>query len=155
MGTWLKSMWEKVDKFRIMVEIAPLPVCPPKEGDKYKWFMQAVIEAGVTDPNKQRIFNRFGCHQQVLYVSNVLDAGGKCLAKNYLDHQKPDKPGSTLVFPQEKPPKKHLHLWRQVLYAIAPQGRVQNWVGHFITATRSGSGDTTKTPCRFFTSKVW
>jgi hypothetical protein len=28
-GTWLKSIWEKVDKFRITVEIAPLPVCSP------------------------------------------------------------------------------------------------------------------------------
>jgi hypothetical protein len=46
-GTWLKSIWEKVDKFRIRVEIAPLPVCPPREGDK--WFMKAAMEAGVTD----------------------------------------------------------------------------------------------------------
>ncbi len=62
-GTWLKSIWEKVDKFRIMVEIAPLPGCPPREGDK--WFIQAKFEAGVTDPNKQRILNLFHCHQQV------------------------------------------------------------------------------------------
>ena len=27
-GTWLKSIWEKVNQFRITVEIAPLPVCP-------------------------------------------------------------------------------------------------------------------------------
>ncbi len=54
-GTWLKSIWEKVDKFWITVEIAPLPVCPPREGGK--WFMQATMEAGVTDPNKQMIFN--------------------------------------------------------------------------------------------------
>jgi hypothetical protein len=62
-GTWLKSIWEKVDKFWIMVEIAPLPVCPAREGDK--WFMQAAMKAGVTDPNKLRILNRFRCHQQV------------------------------------------------------------------------------------------
>jgi hypothetical protein len=73
MGTWLKSMWEKVDKFWITVEIAPLPVSTPREGDK--WFMQAAMEAGVTDPNKQRILNQFHCHQQVLYVSDVMDAG--------------------------------------------------------------------------------
>ncbi len=34
MGTWLNSIWEKVNKFQIMVEIPPLPVCPPREGDK-------------------------------------------------------------------------------------------------------------------------
>jgi hypothetical protein len=43
--TWLRSLWEKVDKFDIMVEIAPLPMVPPQKGDK--WFMQAVIEAGL------------------------------------------------------------------------------------------------------------
>jgi hypothetical protein len=48
-GTWLKSIWEKVNKFWIMVEIASLSVCPPREGDK--WIMQAVMEAGVTYPN--------------------------------------------------------------------------------------------------------
>jgi hypothetical protein len=62
-GTWLKSIWEKVNKLWITVEIAPLPVCPPREGDK--WFMQAAMEAGVTDPNQQRILNQFRCHQQV------------------------------------------------------------------------------------------
>jgi hypothetical protein len=107
-GTWLKSIWEKVDKFRITVEIAPLPVCPPREGDK--WFIRAAMEAGVTDPNQQRILNQFRCHQQVLYVSNVLDAVEKCLDKKYLDRQKPYKLWLTLVFPQEKPPIKHLHL---------------------------------------------
>jgi hypothetical protein len=54
-GTWLKSIWEKVDKFRITAEIAPLPICPPREG--YKWFMQAAMEAGITNPDKQRILN--------------------------------------------------------------------------------------------------
>jgi hypothetical protein len=39
----------------------------------------------------------------------------------------------TLVFPQEKPPNKHLQLWRQVLYAIAPQGQVQHRIGRFMT----------------------
>ncbi len=131
MGTWLKSVWEKVDKFWITVEIAPLPICPPREGDK--WFMQAAMKAGITNPNEQRILNQFRCHQQVLYVSEVLDAGGKCLDRRYLDRRKPNKLLSTLVFPQEKPPYKLLQLWQRVLYAIAPQGWVQNQIGCFMT----------------------
>jgi hypothetical protein len=63
-STWLKSVWEKVKMFSITVKIAPLPVCPPREGDK--WFMQAAMEAGITNTDKQRILNRFCCHQQVL-----------------------------------------------------------------------------------------
>jgi hypothetical protein len=54
-GTWLNSVWEKVDKFWILVKIAPFPVCPPREGDK--WFTQATMEAGITNPVKQRILN--------------------------------------------------------------------------------------------------
>jgi hypothetical protein len=131
MGTWLKSVWEKVDKFWITVKITPLPICPPRGGDK--WFMQAAMEAGIANPDKQRILNQFRCHQQVLYVSDVLDAGGKCLDKRYLDHRKPNELWSTLVFPQEKPPTKHLQLWQQVLYAIAPQGWAQHQIGCFMT----------------------
>ena len=88
-STWLKSVWEKVKMFNITVEIAPLPVGPPRVGDK--WFMQVAMEAGITNTEEQRILNRFRCHQQVLYVSDVLDAGGKCLNRRYLDCRKPDK----------------------------------------------------------------
>ncbi len=59
--------------------------------------------------------------------------GGKCLDKKYLDHWKPYKLWLTLVFLQEYSPNKHLYLLRQVLYAIAPQGQVQNQVGRLIT----------------------
>jgi hypothetical protein len=38
-----------------MVKIAPLLVEPPREGDK--WFMQAAMEAGITNPKEQRILN--------------------------------------------------------------------------------------------------
>ncbi len=47
-STWIKSVWEKVSKLNITVEIAPLPVCPPCKGDK--WFMQVAVEAGITTP---------------------------------------------------------------------------------------------------------
>jgi len=94
--------------FSITVKIAPLPVCPPREGDK--WFMQAAMEAGITNTDKGRILNQFFCHQHVLYVSDVLNAGGKCLNKRYLNHRKPDEIWATLIFPQEKPPNKHLKL---------------------------------------------
>jgi hypothetical protein len=130
-STWIKSVWEKVMMFSITVEIAPLPVCPPREGDK--WFMQAAMDAGVTNTDELRILNRFCCHQQVVYVSDVLDAGGKCLNRRYLGHRKHTEICSTLIFPQEKPPNKHLKLWRQVLYAIAPRGRLQDQIGRFTT----------------------
>jgi hypothetical protein len=72
--------------FCITVKIAPLPVCPPREGDK--WFVQVAMDAGITNNDERRILNQFCCHQQVLYVSDVLDTGGKCLDKRYLDRRK-------------------------------------------------------------------
>jgi hypothetical protein len=95
--------------------------------------MQAVMEADVTNPKKLRVLDQFWCHQQVLYVLDVLDMGGKCLDRQYLDSRGSDETWSTLVFSLEKPPNKHLHLWRQVLYSIAPQGWLQNRIGCVIT----------------------
>jgi hypothetical protein len=120
-----------VDKFKITVEIASLPVDPPREGDK--WFMQAAMETGITNPKEQRILNQFQYHQQVLYVSDVLDPGGKCLDKKYLNHCQSDKTWSTLVFSLEDLTSKHLQPWHQVLYSIAPQGWLQNQIRCFIT----------------------
>jgi hypothetical protein len=77
--SWLKPIWEKADEFNITIEIATLPIEPPWEGDK--WFMQAAMEAGVTNLIELAKLNKYRCHQQVLYVSDVLDAGGKCLDK--------------------------------------------------------------------------
>jgi hypothetical protein len=77
--SWLKPIWEKAYKFNVTIEIANLPIEPPLEGDK--WFMQAAIEAGVKDPSKLKKLNKYQCHQKALYVSNILDAGGKCLNK--------------------------------------------------------------------------
>jgi hypothetical protein len=78
-NTWLKSV-KKVDKFNITTKIAPLPMSPLCEGDK--WFMQAAREARVIDPGELVTLNRFQSHQQVLFLSNVLlDAGGWRLNK--------------------------------------------------------------------------
>jgi hypothetical protein len=130
-NTWLKSIWEKVNKFNITVEIALLPIRPPWEGDK--WFMQAVIEAGVTNADKLVKINRFQCHQQVLFVFNVLDTGGKCLNKKYLKQRQDNVSWSTLIFPIEKPPQGHGPLWEQILYSLAPRGCARQRVGQFLT----------------------
>ena len=91
------------------------------------------MDAGITNTNKLRILNRFCRHQEILYVSNVLDAGGKCPDRRYLGRRKHTKIWWTLIFPQEKPPNKHLKLWRQALYAIAPQGCLQHCIERFTT----------------------
>ncbi len=127
----MKSIWEKIDKFNITVEIALLPISPPREGNK--WFMKAVIEAGVTDSEELVKINRFRCHQQVLFVSDILDAGGKCLDKKYLKQRQDNESWSTLNFPIKNPPRKHKRLWEQVLYSLAPRHWANQSVGQFLT----------------------
>ena len=75
--TWLQSLWEKVDKFDITVEIAPLPMVPTREGDK--WFIQAVVEAGFTSAQEMKLLNCFQCHQEEIYLLDMFNAGGRCL----------------------------------------------------------------------------
>jgi hypothetical protein len=106
-----------------------MPIDPPWEGDK--WFIQAAMEAGVTNTIELVKLNKYRCHQQVLYVSDILDAGGKCLDKRYLTRRQEEEYWSNLIFPTEKPPQGHISLWHQVLYAVAPRGRVQTRVGKF------------------------
>jgi hypothetical protein len=101
-NTWIKSVWEKASKFNITIEIAPLPISPPRAGDK--WFMQAVEELGVMDPKELAVINRACCHQQVLFLSDVLDAGGKSVDKKYLNFRQDHEVWSTAIFPLEKPP---------------------------------------------------
>jgi hypothetical protein len=81
-NTWIKTVWEKVSKVHITIKIAPLPIKPLRAGNK--WFMQAIRDSGVTDPGELAIINRFCCHQQVLFLLDVLDGGGKSVDKKYL-----------------------------------------------------------------------
>jgi hypothetical protein len=124
---WLCSLWEKVDKFNITVEIAPLLVDPPWMGDK--WFMQAVEDAGFTTAKEKEIINRFQYHQEVVHLSDVFDAGGQCLDKRYLDQWQPGQEWSTLIFPVENPPQGHLRIWQECLYSLAPRSRAVQCVG--------------------------
>jgi hypothetical protein len=73
---------------------------PPRKGDK--WFMQAAREVGVTDPGELVMLNRFWCHQQALFLSDVLDAGGRRLDKKYLNRRQDNEVWSMLIFSLEK-----------------------------------------------------
>ena len=106
--TWLKSVWEKVSKFNITVEITSLPIKPPREGDQ--WFMKAVVAAGVNYAKELIRINRFHCHQQVVFLSDILDAGGRAIDKRYLEQRNQTDNWSTIIFPLEQPPRRDLTL---------------------------------------------
>jgi hypothetical protein len=86
--------------FRFKVEVQELALEAPRVNNG--WIMLAFVELGVTDDELIGL-NRARCHQQVIYISDVLDANGRALDKQYLERRQEGKVWSTLLFPLEKP----------------------------------------------------
>ena len=78
--SWLKSIWEKVSMFAVKIETMPLPIQPPRDNDG--WFMQLIVDSTQFDDKEMEILNRFRCHQQVLFLSDIMDAGGRSVDSN-------------------------------------------------------------------------
>ena len=114
--SWLKSIWEKVSMFSVTIDVIPLPIQPRREGDG--WFMQAIEDSKLFDEEEKVILNRFRCHQQVLFISDIMDAGGRTVDSRYLNLRPINEQWSHLVFPIECPPRKHLGLWKQAIMSI-------------------------------------
>jgi hypothetical protein len=93
--------------------------------------MRAVEEAGITFTNELSRINRVRLHQQVLYVSNVLEANRKTINKRYLVPRSLDDNWSHLIFPNKKPPQRDFALWREVVQSLAPRGQIQHRIGNF------------------------
>jgi hypothetical protein len=94
----------------------PIPIEPPRENDK--WFMQAIEDKGSYSEKEKEIINRFRCHQQVLFVSCIMDAGGRAVDPKYLNLREDSECWSSLIFPNEHPPHKHLKIWKLAVYSI-------------------------------------
>ncbi len=79
--SWLKSVWQKVHLFRIDVRIGNVSFSPPRVGDE--WLMRCFLRMGFTRSELVRL-NRVRLAQQVIFLSDVLDAGGRALDRKYL-----------------------------------------------------------------------
>jgi hypothetical protein len=93
---WLKSLWEKLDMFCFWVEISSLPLLQPRKNNR--WLMLVLENHGFSEEELIRL-NQVWCHQQVLFLSDVLDASGRALDRRYLRQRPMDKVWSTLLFP--------------------------------------------------------
>ena len=129
--SWIKSIWEKVSKYKVRVELGPLSIDPPRERDR--WFMEAVESSGITNTSELNRINRVRLYQQVMYVSDVLEANGKTIDSKYLEPRPLDEKWSQYTFPTENPPTQDFTLWRQVVNSLAPRGRIQHRIGKFIS----------------------
>ncbi len=78
--SWLKRVWEKLDRFKFVVTVHNLRSMYPREGDN--WLMARLIVVGYRDDDLLTL-NRVRKHQQVQFLSDILGAGGELLDKRY------------------------------------------------------------------------
>ncbi len=118
--SWLKLVWEKAHCLQINIMLVDLPVQPPRERDL--WLMQELYRLNYNSEELLRL-NRVRLHQQVLYLSDVVDASGRAIDQKYLRPRPRLESWSSLVFPLEYPTPRDFRLWRKAIPQIRALGR--------------------------------
>lgn len=113
--SWLKSVWEKVYLFGITIEEYKVDLSPLRMGDE--WLMLVFQRMGYDATDMLRL-NRVRLHQQVLFVSDIMDARGSALDWKYWMRQEQDERWSRFAFPTQAPPSKDFRFWQQALLRI-------------------------------------
>jgi len=80
--SWLKSVWEKAAKLKIDIQLAQIPLQFPRERDS--WIMAEFIRMDYDTQSLCRL-NRVRLHQQVIFLSDVMDASGRAIESKYLE----------------------------------------------------------------------
>lgn len=125
--SWLKTIREKCHAYRVLVELG-VTIEPPRVGNK--WLMQVFTEAGYVDLELEAL-NRVRLYLQVLFLSDVLEAGGRYLDQDYIQLGWGEK-RSNYDFQRECLSVKDEMLWMQALQHIAPCGRVATPLRTFV-----------------------
>ena len=125
--SWFKYLWEKCDRFDVIVEInntlLELPCC----GDKL--LMGEFLHCGFSADELRRI-NRVRIHVQVLFLSDILSSSGKILYGKYLVRRKTEEKWSKLNFPKEQPPNKYFSLWKSAIRQVVPARGIMDRLGN-------------------------
>ena len=83
--------------------------------------MQEFLRLNYSIEDLQRL-NQVQLHQEVLFLSGIMDASGRALDKKYCQPRQSDETWSTLSFPKEQPPAKDFKLWWSALPQIRALG---------------------------------
>jgi hypothetical protein len=126
--SWLNRVWEKLDRFKFAVMVHNLRSVFPQEGDD--WLMARLIAIGCRGNDLQTL-NRVRKHQQVLFLSNILGAGGVSLDKRYLQKQRGTECWSTMKFPREVVTEVEMHLWHMAITQVATAGPARTRLGTY------------------------
>ena len=127
--SWLRQVWEKLDRFKFAVTVHNLHSVFPREGDD--WLMARFIGVGYRKDDLLTL-NRVRKHQQVLFLSNILGAGGELLNKRYLQKRRETDCWSTVKFPREIVTEVEMHLWCTAITQVVAAGPARNRLWTFI-----------------------
>ncbi len=62
--------------------------------------------------------NRVRLPQQVIFLSDVMDASGRAIERKYLEARPWNKRWSSLIFPKERPSDSDFGLWNEAILQI-------------------------------------
>ena len=124
--------------FDFSIEVNNIQLKPPRRGDE--WLMVKFWEVGF-ETEDLIILNRVRIHQQVVFLSDVMDAGGRKLDKKYLTKRSQGENWSTLRFPVERPPRAHFSKWKEALYWQLKLALTSESKSSLTPATKLGIGD--------------
>ncbi len=115
--TWMKMLWEKLDKFNITVQTAESPLKFPQQGDKV--LMLVFRERGHGREALIRL-NQVRVHLQLIFLSNILSALGLRINPTVLQHRATGKFHSSMRWPKEEPTDLDFLLWWEAMEDIFP-----------------------------------
>ncbi len=113
--SWLKSVWETSFKLGIDIQLAHIPLQPLQEHDS--WIMAEFIRMNYHTYSLCKL-NRVRLHQQVIFLSDVMDASGRGIERKYLKARPWNEQWSSLIFPKERPSDSNFRLWNEAILQI-------------------------------------
>ncbi len=112
-------VWEKAHHLWVEIDIANLPVHPPRERDS--WLMKEFVQMNYNSNDLRRL-NRVRLHQKVLFLLDVMDASDWVINRKYLNPKPMDESWSNLSFPIEQPATRDFKLWKAAIQQIRALG---------------------------------
>eukprot|EP00985_Skeletonema_marinoi_P033854 scaffold42378_cov1007-Skeletonema_marinoi.AAC.1 len=80
--SWVKALWERIDKFGIVVKLDYHTIPTPREHDIP--IMQLMVDKGLRGTDLKRV-NRARIAQEALFLSDITTATGRHLEAHLLD----------------------------------------------------------------------
>jgi len=92
--------------------------------------MSRVITSGYT-ANELVVLNRMRKHQQVLFLSDILGAGGGSVDKCYLQKRRAGERWSSMKFPRKEVTVPEMEFWCRAIAQVVSHGPAQASLGSF------------------------